>query len=219
MGLAVDESPQTPPPGTGRSFAPSSTACRSFHNRRDHWSEVLPVPPPEAPVPRGFHSYGLNSQMLFIRPTLAWNPGLAPSLAKLVASYSATNKFATCTCTERLYSLGTAALSVVGAGPALFRALRGAGLSSYLQFLEKRSPWCAQTLRPRSTPYSCWTEGILPAGSMVPRVSALLTGLYKQLGNLHLLRRESMLRSACNRETPTQEILRQAPLVSSPSEI
>ena len=46
---------------------------------------------------------------------------------------------------------------------------------------------------------------ILPAGSMDPRVSALLTGLscmafptrealYKQLGNLCLLCRESMLR-------------------------
>ena len=70
---------------------------------------------------------------------------------------------------------------------------------------------------------------ILPARSTDPRVSTLLTGLscrafptrealYKQLVNLRLLRRESMLLSAGNRDTPTQEILRQAPLVSSPKE-
>ena len=60
-------------------------------------------------------------------------------------------------------------------------------------------------------------------------MSALLTGLsctafptsealYKQLGNLRMLHREAMLRSASNKDSPTQEILRQAPLVSSPSE-
>ena len=70
---------------------------------------------------------------------------------------------------------------------------------------------------------------ILPAGSTDPRVSVLLTGLsctafpmlealYKQLGNLHLLHRESMLRAAGNRDAPTQEILRKAPLVSSQKE-
>ena len=67
---------------------------------------------------------------------------------------------------------------------------------------------------------------ILPAGSTDPRVRALLTGLsctafptwealYKQLGNLRLFRRESMLRAAGNRDSPTQDILRKAPLVSS----
>ena len=62
-----------------------------------------------------------------------------------------------------------------------------------------------------------------------PRVRAILTGLsctdfptwealYKQLGNMRLLRRESILRSTGNIDTPTQEILIQAPLVSSPKE-
>ena len=70
---------------------------------------------------------------------------------------------------------------------------------------------------------------ILPARSTDPRVSALLTGLscmafptrdahYKHLGNLCLLRRESMLPAAGNKDTPTQEILRKALLVSSPKE-
>ena len=42
--------------------------------------------------------------------------------------------------------------------------------------------------------------------------------LYKQFGNLCLLCRESMFCAAGNRDTPTQLILRQAPLVSSPEE-
>ena len=64
---------------------------------------------------------------------------------------------------------------------------------------------------------------ILPAGSTDPRVSSILTGLscmafpawealYKQLGNLRLLCRESMLRAVGNRDAPTQDILRKAPL-------
>ena len=68
---------------------------------------------------------------------------------------------------------------------------------------------------------------IFPAESSDPRVIALFTGLsctafptwealYKQLENLRLLRRESMLRAAGNKDAPTQEILRKAPLVSSP---
>ena len=55
---------------------------------------------------------------------------------------------------------------------------------------------------------------ILPAGSTDPRVVVLLTGLpctafpmqealYKQLGNLRLLHRESMLHSVGNRNNPT----------------
>ena len=70
---------------------------------------------------------------------------------------------------------------------------------------------------------------ILPAGSTDSKVSALLIGLscmahpmrealYKQLRNLHLLHRESMLHAAGNVDTPTQDMLRKAPLVSSPKE-
>ena len=53
-----------------------------------------------------------------------------------------------------------------------------------------------------------------------PDVSSRFTAeaLYKELGNLRLLHRESMLRAASNRDTPTQDILRKAPLVSSPKD-
>ena len=62
-----------------------------------------------------------------------------------------------------------------------------------------------------------------PAGSTDPRLSSILTGLsctafpmqealYKQLVNLHLLCRESMLRAAGNRDAPTLDILMKAPL-------
>ena len=42
--------------------------------------------------------------------------------------------------------------------------------------------------------------------------------LYKQLGNLRLLRRESWVRTAGNSDVPTQDFLRKAPLVPSPLE-
>ena len=42
--------------------------------------------------------------------------------------------------------------------------------------------------------------------------------LYKQLGNLRLLRRESILCAVGNRDAPIQDSLRKAPLVSSPKE-
>ena len=42
--------------------------------------------------------------------------------------------------------------------------------------------------------------------------------MYKQLGNLRSLRRESMLRSVGNKDLPTQDLLKKAPLVSSPRE-
>ena len=55
-------------------------------------TEIMGLECFEAPVLRGFQAYGLPSA---IRPTLAWNPVQARSLARLDATNSTTtNKFA-----------------------------------------------------------------------------------------------------------------------------
>ena len=162
-----------------------------------------------APVPRGFQSYGLPS---ILRPSLAW---------KLDETYFSTNMFASLTLAGKSGFASWGQLLTVWpeqVPPALEPFV---GQSSLLvsAFWRKTEPLVSrehtiQLLEALGT--------ILPAGSMDPRVSALLTGLscttfltwealYKQLGNLHLLRRESMLYTVSSKDNPTQKILRKAP--------
>ena len=67
---------------------------------------------------------------------------------------------------------------------------------------------------------------IFPHGEGHPRVTQLLSGLactanpthdslYKQLGNLRILRRESAMHAAHKSKAPILEVLRQAPILSS----
>ena len=181
----------------------------------------------------GFQSYGLPTQTCVIRPTLTWNPGHALSLAKLDATYSATNKFAICMGSEssglHLGDLCSPRGQSRFPPPPALEPFVGQGSMIIFSYWRKTEPLvCAALEAQEHTIQLLEALGSIPAaGSMGPRVSALLTGLssctafptwealYKQLRNMRLLRRESMLRSAGNRDTPTQKILRQA---SSPKE-
>ena len=192
--------------------------------------ECFPPPPSEAPMPKGFQAYGLPTQTSVSRPTLAWNPGQALSLAALDGTFAATNKFASATGSERsaFASRGQLLTPWSEQVPAALEPFVGPGSLLISAYWRKTEPLvCAAIEAQEHTIQLLEALGtILPAGSTDPKVSALLTGLsctafptrealYKQLGNLRLLHRESMLRSASNKDIPTQDILRRAPLVSS----
>ena len=108
--------------------------------------ESIPPSPPEAPVSSRFQAYGLPTQTSATRPMLAWNLGQALSLARLDATYSATNKFAMwdlCSPRGRSRSL------------PLSSPLWGKAHSSSPATGERQSLWCVRPSRPKSTSYSC----------------------------------------------------------------
>ena len=131
---------------------------------------------------------------------LSWNSGQALSLAKLDATFSATNKFAMCTSSERSGFvsqgplLSTWSEQVPPFPPPTLESFVGQGSMLISSYWKKTEPLvcAAQEAQKHTIQFLEALGSILPAGS---RVSTLLTGLscrgfpirealYKQLGNL-----------------------------------
>ena len=90
-------------------------------------------------VPRGFQSYGLPLQTSAARPTLAWNLGQALGLASLDETFSSSNKFTSCTGSEKsgFASWGQLLTPWSELVPPALEPFCGARLAAHLRFLEK----------------------------------------------------------------------------------
>ena len=141
--------------------------------------------------------------------------GLEPG-ASLDETFSATNKFASLTGSQKSVFAPWGQLLTPWSEqvPPTLEPFVGQGSLLVSGFWRKTEPLvCAAIEAQEHTIQLLEALGTIPAAGSDPKVSALFTGLsctafptrealYKQLGNLRLLCRESMLRSAGNRDTP-----------------